>query len=336
MASGRRDDGKPSGTDAPTPPTPPMDKRDKATSDRPHGRGVRLKTKPFDDSNSLRAALQAELRKTVAPSLIVVAGVDVGTRTKLNDSIEVGRDPAAGLGLRDENVSWRHIRIEDRGNGDWVVVDLKSTNGVLVNGEKCIEALLRPGDRVFLGTTVLEFQEQDALRERHNAEVERLLSIDDLSGLWVKRRFDTQLAASVDAVNAGTIAVVSVIVMDMDGIKAINDTHGHDMGAFSIGAAGHVLGAELGERGFATRFGGDEFAAALPGVTKADAIVIAEALRSAVVKHVYEKRGIRVQPGMSCGVAAMPDDAPDAEGVFRKADEAMYRAKRAGKNRVSV
>ena len=304
---------------------------------KPLGRGVRLKTKPFDDdSNSLRAALQAELRKTVAPSLMVVAGLDVGTRMKLDVSIEVGRDPAAELALLDENVSWRHIRIEDRGNGDWVVVDLKSTNGVLVNGEKCLEALLRPGDRVFLGKTVLEFQEQDALRERHNAEVERLLSIDDLSGLWVKRRFDTQLATSVAAVNAGTLSVVSVIVMDMDGIKAINDTHGHDMGAFSIGTAGHILGAELGERGFATRFGGDEFAAALPGVAKVDAVEIAEALRCAVVNHAYEKRGIVVKPGLSCGVASMPDDAADAEGLFRKADEAMYRAKRGGKNRVSV
>jgi len=300
------------------------------------GRGAPLKTKPFnEDSNSLRLALQAELRKAVSPSLIVVAGVDVGLRVKLDRSIDIGRDAEAGLTVRDENASWRHARVEDRGNGEWAVVDLGSTNGTLVNGEERTDVPLRSGDRIFVGKTIIEFVEQDAIREGFSAEVERLLSIDELSGLMVKRRFDTQLAAAVDAVHAGASTVVSVIVMDMDGVKAINDTHGHDLGAFVIGTAGHVIGETLGDRGFATRFGGDEFAAALPGVSKAGALEVAEAVRMAVVDHVYEKRGVRVSPGLSCGVAALPDDAQDADGLFRAADQAMYRAKRGGKNRVS-
>jgi two-component system cell cycle response regulator len=301
------------------------------------GRGKRLRTKPFDDSdsNSLRAALQAELRKSVAPSLMVIQGLDVGQRARLDTSIDIGRDPDAGLPLRDENASWAHARVEDRGDGVFVVVDVGSTNGTLVNGEKATETPLRAGDKIFIGKTVIEFVPSDSIREGFNAELERLLSIDELSGLWVKRRFDQQLATSVAAVHAGTEQVISVIVMDMDGVKAINDTHGHDMGAYVIGTAGHVIGKVVGEQGFATRFGGDEFAAALPGFSKEAALAVAEQIREAVVATVYEKRGIRVQPGLSCGVASLPADAPDAEGVFRAADEAMYRAKRAGKNRVS-
>jgi len=163
-----------------------------------------------------------------------------------------------------------------------------------------------------------------------------MLSEDDLSGLWVKRRFDEELAATVASVQAGNAPCVSVIVMDLDGVKAINDTHGHDMGAFVIGAAGHVIGAALGERGFATRFGGDEFAAALPGMGREEAVSVAEALRVEVVAHAYVRNGVRVHPGMSCGVAVFPGDAADAPSVFRAADQAMYRAKRGGKNRVSV
>lgn len=303
----------------------------------PPRRGAPLKTKPFDDdSNSLRAALQAELRKSVSPTLVVVAGVDVGVRVRLEQSVDIGRDPEAQLCLRDENASWRHARVEDRGNGEWTVVDLGSTNGTLVNGNKLSDAPLRPGDRVFIGKTILEFQEQDAIREGFNKELERLLSIDDLSGLWVKRRFDAQLATTCAAVHAGATKVISVIVMDMDGVKQINDTHGHHMGAFVIGEAGHVIGSELAEKGFATRFGGDEFAAALPGVSKEDAVQIAERIRAAVTSHVYEKNGVRVYPGLSCGVAALPGDAPDAESLFRAADQAMYRAKKGGKNRVAV
>jgi diguanylate cyclase (GGDEF)-like protein len=206
----------------------------------------------------------------------------------------------------------------------------------MVNGEKTTESILRNGDKVILGKTILEYQLGDGIREGFNVEVQRLLHEDDLSGLWVRRRFEGQLETTIKGLQAGAIAVVAVVVMDMDGVKQINDTHGHDMGAFVIGAAGHVIGDALPRGAFATRFGGDEFAAALPGATKEQAVAWAETLREKVATHVYEKGGVRVYPGMSAGVACAPGDANDAEGVFRAADQAMYRAKRAGKNRVST
>jgi diguanylate cyclase (GGDEF)-like protein len=257
-------------------------------------------------------------------------------RVRLDKSIEIGRDPQAPFPLRDESISWRHVRIEDRGANEWALVDLDSTNGTMVNGHRAQNAILHAGDKIMLGKTILEFQVSDPIRDGFDAEVQRLLHQDDLSGLWVRRRFDMQLETSVKAVTAGSVAVMSVVVMDLDGVKPINDTHGHDMGAYVIGEAGHVIGAALANGAFATRFGGDEFAAALPGATKVAAVEWAEATRQKIVGHVYEKNGVRVQPGVSCGVASVPDDATDAAGVFRAADQAMYRAKRAGKNRVST
>lgn len=292
-----------------------------------------LRTKPID-AMQFRDALQAELRKHKRPALHVVAGPNVGTNLRLERSIEIGRDPAAGLPLGDDSVSWRHVRIEDRGAGEWAVVDLRSTNGTLLNGEKIDEAILKPGDRVFLGETVLELREEDAISEGYTLELERLLNEDDLSGLWVKRRFDAQLKTTVAAVLVGSVPVVSVLVMDLDGIKGINDTHGHDMGAFCIGECGKIIGRVVGTRGFATRFGGDEFAAGLPAVGRDEAVELAETIRKTIAAHVFVHREIRVQPGISIGVAALPGDAADAEALFRAGDEALYRAKRAGKNRV--
>ncbi len=152
----------------------------------------------------------------------------------------------------------------------------------------------------------------------------------------MRRRFDAQLESSVAVVLVGTVPTLSVVIMDMDGVKAINDTHGHAFGAFVIGETGRVIGRVIGSRGFATRFGGDEFAAAFPGLPKDGAVQIAEEMRAAVASHVYEHRGVRLHPGLSCGVASIPGDAADAKALFQAADEAMYRAKRAGKNRVST
>jgi diguanylate cyclase (GGDEF)-like protein len=305
------------------------------TGGRPR-RGARLQTKPFDDdSTRLREELQRELRKSVAPSLAVILGPDVGARIVLHGSIETGRDPSCELPLHDENVSWRHARVEDRGCDEWAIVDLGSTNGTILNGQPCSGAILKPGDRIFIGKTVIEMQ-RDAVRDAQAVELERLLLIDDLSGLWVRRRFDSQLESSVAAVLAGTVPTLSVVVMDMDGVKAINDTHGHAFGAYVIGETGHVLGRVIGSRGFATRFGGDEFAAAFPALPKEGAVQVAEEMRAAVNAHVYEHKSIRLRPGLSCGVAAIPGDATDAKTLFQAADDAMYRAKRAGKNRVSV
>jgi diguanylate cyclase (GGDEF)-like protein len=299
-----------------------------------------IRTAPLEDSDALRAALQRELHKAAAPSLVVISGPDVGLRVRLQRSMDIGRDPTSSFVLRDESISWRHLRVEDRGAGEWALVDMGSTNGTIINTEKCSgEHSLRPGDKIMIGKTVLEFQLADAIREGFNAELQRLLHVDELSGLWVKRRFDSQLETVVKAVLTGSMPVVSVIVMDMDGVKAINDTHGHAMGAYCIGEAGHVIGHVLEahpSNAFATRFGGDEFAAALPCVPREEACKVAEEVRRAVIDHVYEKGGVRVHPGMSAGVAALPGDAQDAEGVFRAADQAMYRAKRAGKNRVSL
>lgn len=300
---------------------------------KPGGRSHVLRTKPID-ATQFRDALLAELRKHKTPVLVVVGGPLVGTTVRLERSIELGRDPSAEFPLGDESVSWRHVRIEDRGAGEWAVVDLRSTNGTLLNGERVGEAVLKPGDRIFLGSTVVELQEQDAIREGYTQEMDRLLNEDDLSGLWVKRRFDAQLKTTVSAVQVGSVPVVSVLVMDLDGIKGINDTHGHDMGAFCIGECGRIIGRVVGTRGFATRFGGDEFAAGLPGVTKDEAVALGETIRRTIGEHSFVHRGIRVQPGISIGVAALPGDATDADHLFRAGDEALYRAKRAGKNRV--
>lgn len=270
------------------------------------------------------------------PVLVVISGneQDVGRRVIVEQTLLIGRDPQAALALNDGLVSWHHARLEDRGDS-WTVVDLGSTNGILVGDQAVPEAVLSPNDTLVMGGTVVRFELQDGLAQAYNQVVERLLNIDDLSGLYVRRKFDAELANLIESGRQrGT--PVALLVMDMDGIKAINDTHGHLFGAYVIGEAGRLIGAVIGARGIGCRFGGDEYLAALPGLDVQAAAAVAEEIRRVIAEHPFEKDGVPLRPGISIGVAAFPDHATDAASLFQRADEALYRAKQAGKNRVCL
>jgi len=268
------------------------------------------------------------------PVLVVVSGndSDVGKRVIVEKTLLIGRDPDAALPLSDGQVSWHHACIDDRGDA-WALVDLGSTNGVLLNGQKVGDSALTPNDTILLGTTVVRFELQDGVAQAYNQVVERLLNIDDLSGLYVRRKFDAELEQLLEVARKQD-RPLALLVMDLDGIKGINDTHGHLFGAYVIGESGRLIGSVVGGRGIGSRFGGDEFLAALPGIDAEAAAAVAEEIRAAVAAHPFEKDSIPLRPGISIGVAAFPADAKEAEELFQRADEALYRAKQGGKNRV--
>jgi len=312
------------------PPTPPAAPAEAAHPSRASTEPLR--TLPLEDGARLRDELQAAIKDSRRPMLVVMSGNEVGLRRRLTHNVSLGRDPGNDMVLTDAGVSLRHARVEDRGDA-WVVVDLGSTNGTQVNGTRVQEQGVAHGDRIVLGRTVLRFELQDRLDQAYNEQLERLLHLDDLSGLYVRRRFDRELGLMVESArNHGTS--VALLVMDMDGIKAINDRHGHLFGAYTIGETGKLIGRVLGERGIASRFGGDEFCAALPGGDVAAGVALAGEIHAAVNGFTYVREGVALRPGISIGVAAFPDCGGDAERLFQVADEALYRAKQSGKNRV--
>jgi len=286
-----------------------------------------------EDSSRLREEVMRQIKAPHRPVLVVLGGREVGTRLVAERSLTIGRDPQADLTLRDAPVSWHHARLEDRGDG-WALIDLDSTNGTSVNGIRGQEFFLRPNDRVMFGDTLVAFEMQDGIQQAYNEAVDKLLNVDDLSGLLVRRKFDAELVTLIERARHNH-ASVALLVMDLDGVKKINDEHGHLFGAYVIGESGRVIGGVVGARGLASRFGGDEFLAALPRLTVGDALLVGEEIRRAVSGHVYIKDGVRLRPGISIGVAAFPESADNAEQLFDCADQALYRAKRAGKDRVT-
>jgi diguanylate cyclase (GGDEF)-like protein len=297
------------------------------------GRSEPIKTIPLTDSDAVSEKLRARLAQR-KPFLVVLQGDGVGMRYRVEGIFVIGRDESCDLVMRDTRTSKRHAQFEVR-DREVFVSDLGSTNGTILNEERITDAkMMRSGDKVFVGSTVMRLDWQDALEQDFHDELERLLSIDELTGLLQKRRFDTEGRLLVE----GTLhrgEPVSVLMMDLDGIKKINDTHGHAFGAYCIAESGALIGKVVGSPGIATRWGGDEYSAILPGVDAKGAAKVGEDILAAIRGHAFERERIRLEPGISIGLATGPQQGDTLEALQRSADEALYRAKRAGKGRVS-
>ncbi|HEX4340444.1 MAG TPA: GGDEF domain-containing protein [Polyangiaceae bacterium] len=289
-------------------------------------------TLKLDDANGVQEQLRKAVRAKFRPALVVMSGERVGVRASVQSNVTVGRDGDSTLVLPDQGVSSRHAIIQDRGDS-FVLVDLDSTNGTFVNGQRVSEAELRNGDKLGFGTTMVRFEVQDEADRAYSEMIEELVHIDDLTGLYLRRRFDAELTARVTTAKAGA-EPLALLAMDLDGVKNINDTHGHLFGARTIAECGKTIGRMIAGKGFATRFGGDEFVAALPGHGPTEGYAFAREVCSFIGSEPIRHEGILLNPGISIGVATFPEDAADAVELFRRADEALYLAKRTGKRRV--
>src|SRR5262249_40472957 len=186
--------------------------------------------------------------------------------------------------------SRRHCKVERLADGSYFLADLGSTNGTRLNGARIREPVqLAEGDKIFLGATIVKFGWADELDARYHARLETLAATDALTGLLSNRKFDAAFAqALIEAHESGS--PIGVLVMDMDGLKQINDLHGHQMGGFTLTEVAGILRAELaGMPGEACRFGGDEFVAFLPGADRTAAAAVAERIRAAVERHSFER-----------------------------------------------
>jgi two-component system, cell cycle response regulator len=274
------------------------------------------------------------------PVLIVLRGAHIGRRYLLNEqAMVIGRREAQASVViaGDPAISAAHCRIEhDPIGDDYALVDLGSTNGTRLNGEPVTRrTTLHDGDKILLGGAILKFTFHDVVEAEFHREVDRMMNIDELTGLVVLRVFEDRFRRTLAACAAAGRSL-AVLMMDMDGLKKINDAHGHHVGAQTIAQVGRLLGRLLAPDGLVTRFGGDEFTAFAPDRDRDAAVELAETIRGALRAKPIDCGGVIVQPTISIGVAAFPEDGAGAEKPTRCADEALYRAKAAGRNVVST
>jgi diguanylate cyclase (GGDEF)-like protein len=177
-----------------------------------------------------------------------------------------------------------------------------------------------------------DIMERLAALERENRQLKSLSLSDDLTGLYNKRFFTIQLEIEMARAQR-TGQPCCLMMIDFDNFKEINDRLGHDEGDRFLIQMGGLIREKLRPTDFVCRFGGDEFAVIMPATSLLDGIGIARRLQE-FTAHFTWKMAIRVSA--SFGMAAFePSNPLNAEEFFKQADSELYRAKKAGKNRIS-
>jgi len=272
-------------------------------------------------------------------SIQVIGGsaADLGMHEPLDTPLVVGRGEEASFRLHDDSASRAHAWMGwDEPIEDYLVRDLGSTNGTLVNGELIDSPrVLSHGDRIEVGETLIEFRMADEREIEGRQQMGVWLSTDELTGLPNKRRFDAELSQRVGDPAMQGISI-AILMMDLDNLKAINDRHGHHMGSQTIHEVGQVIGRVVAGKGQGTRFGGDEYTAYLVGHDLESALRVAEQIRAEVeALELSSREGEPVHTTISVGAAAALCPEVDPEELCRLADKALYRAKAKGRNTTS-
>ena len=172
-----------------------------------------------------------------------------------------------------------------------------------------------------------------------NTKLQELVDIDDLTGLFnmrsIYQRIDTEISRA-KRFNRH----VGIVMLDMDDFKNVNDTHDHLFGSFVLGEVGAIIRDNIRSMDFGARYGGDEFLITLSETTPEGASRFAERLRSAIEGYVFTNQATNpnkistMQLTVSAGISICPPDVQhmEARSLVRYADQALYDAKRAGKN----
>jgi len=171
---------------------------------------------------------------------------------------------------------------------------------------------------------------------RRTRTLRELAASDPLTGLANRRAFGQRLVEEVArARRQGT--ALTLAMLDLDEFKAYNDREGHQAGDALLAAAARLVRCEARATDVAARYGGDEFALLLPDTGLEQAELLLDRIRGAVARHAFDLPGLPRRGGLtlSAGVAALDGTGQGAEALVRSADEALYRAKAGGKNRVS-
>jgi two-component system cell cycle response regulator len=298
----------------------------------------------FDESAETTVIIdRRDLFDGIAPSvgsrthvLVRMDGSDVGQVTTLTGTdIELGRLAQCQIHLPFEGVSRKHALLTWSA-GSYFVEDTGSANGTFVQGtridgraELSDGNVIQLGPRVVFRYSVTDTGEEKVLRQLYESSVK-----DSLTGAYNREYFGERLKSEV-AYATRHQTELSLVILDLDHFKAVNDTHGHQGGDAVLVAAVAALSRTLRSEDVIARYGGEEFAVILRGIALAQATTVGERLRNLVEKVRVTHGDVTISCTISAGCASLACcEAPSGDSLVAVADRRLYIAKRGGRNRV--
>jgi two-component system cell cycle response regulator len=267
---------------------------------------------------------------------IYPTGPSMGCRYTLGERpLLLGRGEDCDIRLQDHSVSRRHARIDPAPDG-YHVHDQQSTNGTFVNDRQLDGPwLLRNSDYLRVGNCIYRYLAGGKnVEAEYHEEIYRLTILDGLTQIHNQRYLGEFLDREVVR-SQRHARPLSVLMFDLDRFKSVNDTHGHLCGDFVLRELADLVRQSVRKEDLFARYGGEEFVVVLVEATREDAGVAAERIREAVADHVFRFESTPIKLTVSVGVASTAGDmAMTPTHLLRAADENLYQAKRAGRNRV--
>lgn len=298
-----------------------------------------------DDSDRTAVGSAAELAATVAlqsrsqrPWLVTVRGrgsSHVGRMFRLEKRLVLGRSSECDVQLDGDGVSRRHAMLERRPDESIELVDLGSRNGTFVNGERIDRATVRDGDKIQVGwTVVFKLAFQDELDESLQRSMFESARRDALTGATNSRGLNEVLSRELSfACRHGR--VLSLLMLDLDHFKMVNDTQGHAAGDHVLKRLVEIMTATIRREDLVARRGGEEFVILLRDIPAPGALECAERIRSSVERSVFDAGHGPIPVTISIGVATLEGARHATPAtLLDRADRALYEAKRSGRNRV--
>jgi two-component system cell cycle response regulator len=292
------------------------------------------RTEIADNNDSKIAELLKEAQE-LDPALVVIQGEQLGQVFHLKQgTTTLGRHPDCDINVKQRAVSGIHAEFKVLHDGTVLLADKNSTNGVILNQQKIDRpVLLRANDLIKIGSQVLKFLDKHA-DTKLLEKIQEQGKIDSLTGVWLKGPLLQALRSSLDIAKRGY--PLSIILLDIDHFKKINDTYGHLAGDYVLKEICRVL-KETGLRSEDVfgRFGGEEFMLILPDSPLKVAESIAERMRKNIEKHnfVYDEKNISVTS--SFGVCQWKAEHVAPEDLIEECDKALYSSKSSGRNKVT-
>lgn len=257
-----------------------------------------------------------------------------------NRKITIGRSEENDIVLHDPRVSKHHCEInidmrEDLEVDEITLSDIFSTNGTYLNGDVIEHSSLKFGDKIRLGSSILLFNSCDEVEETYQSTLFDIATIDSLTCLFNRRYILNDLDNQVTLAKRYKRRF-SLILFDIDDFKIINDKFGHQSGDEYLKLITAKIYEGLREQDKAGRVGGEEFLVILPETDAKGAEILANRIRKNIEKAVLTYKKNSIKATVSAGIIEISHESVKTENVFDIVDEALYKAKEQGKNKVVV